>query len=273
MSLTVISPKGSSLVLEIKELWQFRELFYFFSWRDIKVKYKQTVLGLLWLVLQPLIMMIIFTFFFSRALGVHTDSMPYPVFCFTGLLFWNFFSSGLVSAGNSMVSNSNIIKKIYFPRLIIPISSIIVALFDFLITILIYALVLIYFKFPPSVKTLFCFPIAFYIVLQTTLGMGFLLAALNVKYRDFRYVIPFMIQILLFVTPVIYSLSLVDNELLKFVFGLNPIASAIQLARAGVLGAPIMWGNVLTGLIISLSFLLFGFYFFRSVENEFADIV
>ncbi|HOS48126.1 MAG TPA: ABC transporter permease [Bacteroidia bacterium] len=258
--------------MDIKELWTYRELFYFFSWRDIKVKYKQTILGLVWVVLQPLIMMTIFTVFFSRALNVQSTDLPYPVFCFTGLLFWNLFSSGLTSAGNSMVSNANIIKKIYFPRLIIPVSTIIVSLFDFLITVGIFAGLLVYWKFLPSANILFCFPIALIITLLTTMGAGFLLSALNVKYRDFRYIIPFMVQILLFVTPVIYPISLIKNDLIRSLLNLNPIATAIQLARTGLVGGEIPWLSVVSGIFASVCLLFIGLFVFRSVENEFADI-
>jgi len=272
MRITVISPAKSNITADILDLWTYRELFYFFSWRDIKVKYKQTVLGLLWVILQPLIMMGVFTLFFSRALSYQTEKMPYPVFCFTGLLFWNLFSSGLSSAGNSMVNNAAIIKKIFFPRLIIPVSSVIVSLFDFLIMTAILIFVLIYWKLTPSPNMLICFPIALLITLLTTLGVGILLSAMNIKYRDFRYIIPFMIQLLLFVTPVIYPIDLIQNESLKSLLNLNPVATAIQLAQAGITGAEINWVSVLGSCGFSLALLLAGLLVFRNVENEFADI-
>jgi len=181
-----------------RELWRYQELFYFFTWRDIKIKYKQTVLGFLWAVLQPLFMMIIFTFFFGRALHVPSQGLPYPVFVFSGLLLWNMFSSGIASASNSMVNNASIIKKIYFPRLIIPVSSILVALFDFVMAFILFVPILIYYKQPLSLDFLWCWPMALVIAFVATLGPSSLLAALNVKYRDFRYVIPFIVQVLFF---------------------------------------------------------------------------
>lgn len=272
MRSTVISPEKSNFMLDIKELWLYRELFYFFSWRDIKVKYKQTFLGLLWVVLQPLIMMTIFTIFFSKALKIDSGNLPYPVFCFTGLIFWNLFSSGLTASGNSMVSNANIIKKIYFPRLIIPVSTIIVSAFDFIITTFIFGGLLIYWKYTPSMNILFCIPISLLITLLTTLGAGFLLSALNVKYRDFRYIIPFMVQILLFITPVIYPISMIENDLVRTILSLNPISSAINLARNGMTGGLIHWTSVFIGILVSIILFFAGLVVFRKVENEFADI-
>lgn len=272
MQITVISPAKSNFAADIHDIWMYRELFYFFSWRDIKVKYKQTVLGLLWVVLQPLLMMTIFTLFFSRAMNFQPEKLPYPVFCFTGLLFWNLFSSGLSSAGNSMLNNSNIIKKIYFPRLIIPFSSVIVSLFDFLVTTVIFVFVLAYWRFIPSPNIIYCFPLALIITLFTTSGAGILLSALNIKYRDFRYIIPFMIQILLFVTPVIYPIYLIKNELAREILNLNPIATAIQLAQTGLSGEEINWSAVTVGMTVSVLLFFLGLFVFRNVENEFADI-
>jgi lipopolysaccharide transport system permease protein len=180
-------------VVNWKELWRYRELFYFFTWRDIKIKYKQTFLGFLWAILQPLLLMVIFTFFFGKALKVPSQSLPYPVFVFSGLLLWNIFSSGLTSSSNSMVNNASIIKKIYFPRLIIPVSSILVALFDFCMAFVLFLPLLLYYHQPLSVHALWCWPVALLITLMATLGPGSWLAALNVKYRDFRYVIPFIV--------------------------------------------------------------------------------
>src|SRR5688572_4367372 len=200
-----------------RELWRYRELFYFFTWRDIKVKYKQTALGFLWAVLQPLLMMIIFTLFFGKALNIPSQNLPYPVYVFSGLLIWNVFSSGLMNASNSMVSNAAIIKKIYFPRFIIPVSSILVSLFDFFMAFILFVPLLIYYRQPVSLTALWCWPLALGICLVATLGPGSLLASLNVKYRDFRYVIPFMVQVLFFITPIIYPVSILQYPLLKYV--------------------------------------------------------
>ena len=196
------------------ELWEYRELFYFFAWRDIKIKYKQTVLGFLWAILQPLAMMLIFTFFFGRALKIPSQHLPYPVFVFSGLLLWNLFAAGLTSASNSMINNANIIKKIYFPRLVIPVSAIFVAVFDFLMSFLLFLILLIYYRQHVSLHALWCWPLAILIGIVSTLGPGSLLSALNVKYRDFRYVIPFVVQVLFFLTPVIYPVSFLSYPIL-----------------------------------------------------------
>ena len=214
-----------------KELWRYRELFFFFTWRDIKIKYKQTVLGLLWAVIQPLIMMIIFTFFFGRVLHVPSQNMPYPIFVFSGLLIWTTFSTGLVNAANSMVTNSQIIKKIYFPRLIIPVSSILVALFDFLMAFILFIPLLIYYKQSVSWTACWIWPLALGVCAVATLGPGSLLAALNVKYRDFRYVIPFVVQVLFFLTPVIYPASMLAEPLSQHLLALSPMYAAVELFR------------------------------------------
>lgn len=255
------------------ELWQYRELFYFFTWRDIKVKYKQTVLGFAWAVLQPLLMMFVFSYFFGKTLKVPSDNIPYPIFVFSGLLLWNIFAAGLSNAGNSMVSNANIIKKIYFPRLIIPLSSILVALFDFLMALIIYAGILFYYRFTFDItKFLIYFPLSLLITLISTFGAGSLLAALNVKYRDVRYVIPFMVQALLFITPVIYPVSILNNALAKFIMSLNPMTGAISLFRSAITNQPPDWNIITTGICSAFILLITGIFYFRKTEAYFADL-
>jgi lipopolysaccharide transport system permease protein len=263
----------SKLSLGLKELWEFRELFYFFTWRDIKVKYKQTVLGVLWAILQPFMMMIVFTLFFGQALGVPTDNnIPYPVFVYSGLLLWNIFSSGLSNASGSMVSNAGIIKKIYFPRLIIPMSSILVALFDFLMAFIIYIGILIYYKQPVSFNIIIYLPAGILITVLSTFGLGTGLAALNIKYRDFRYVIPFLIQILLFLTPVIYPVSIIKYKWAQIILSLNPIAGAIDLLRSSVTQAPLDLQLVITSAVSSILLFFAGLFYFRKTEYYFADL-
>ncbi len=256
-----------------RELWDYRELFYFFTWRDIKVKYKQTFLGVVWAVLQPFVMMVVFSVFFGRVLKVPSDNIPYPVFVYSGLIFWNLFSSGVSHAAESMVGNANIIKKIYFPRLIIPLSAILVSVFDFLMTLIIYIGLLIYYKQHVNILYLPLFFItALLITLFTTFGLGTLLSALNVKYRDFRYVIPFLIQSLLFLTPVIYPISIVENEFLKMLLSLNPMAGAISLARSAITGMSVDVPHLLISLAASVLLFVAGMAVFRKTENYFADI-
>ena len=254
-----------------QELWHYRELFYFFTWRDIKIKYKQTTLGFLWAILQPLMMMIIFTLFFGMALNIPSQNLPYPVYVFSGLLIWNMFSSGLVSASNSMVNNALIIKKIYFPRLIIPVSSVLVALFDFLMTFVLFTGILVYYQQPVLWSAIFIWPLSLLIAIIATLGLGSWLAALNVKYRDFRYVIPFMVQVLFFLTPVIYPISLLKYPLLQYILVCSPMYAAVELFRYPLTGITpdyyYMGASLLSGLIL----LLVGIFYFKRTEDFFAD--
>lgn len=265
-----IKPSGK-LFFDWKELWRYRELFYFFTWRDVKIKYKQTVLGFLWAVLQPLFMMVIFTLFFGRALQVPSQNLPYPVFVFSGLLLWNLFSTGLTGSANSMVNNSAIIKKIYFPRLIIPVSAILVTLFDFLMAFVLFIPLLIYYKQPLSWDALWCWPLAVAISVVGTLGPGCWLAALNVKYRDFRYVIPFLIQALFFLTPVIYPVSMLKNPLLQYIIVLSPMYAAVELFRFPLTGAELNPTFLLISLGAGFFFLIIGILYFKKTEDFFAD--
>lgn len=254
------------------ELWANRELFYFFTWRDIKIKYKQTVLGFLWAILQPLLMMVIFTFFFGKALKVPSQNLPYPIFVFSGLLIWNTFASGLTNASNSMVNNASIIKKIYFPRLVIPVSSVLVALFDFLMAFGLFVGVLIFFNQYVSWNAFVYWPASIFITLVATLGPGSLLAALNVKYRDFRYIIPFLIQALFFLTPVIYPVSLLGYKELQYLLAVSPMYAAIELFRFPMTA---IWPNEILlsiSLTSCLSFLVIGLRYFKRTEDFFADL-
>ncbi|MCC7232736.1 MAG: ABC transporter permease [Bacteroidia bacterium] len=267
-----IKPAGR-LTLNLPELWDFRELIYFFTWRDIKIKYKQTFLGGMWALLQPFLLMVVFTLFFSRGLKISTGNLPYPVFVFPGLLLWNIFSNGVTNSGNSMVNNANIIKKIYFPRLIIPVSSILSTLIDFFIGFLLFIVLLIYYRVPVDPgRLLYAFPASLIIILITTLGVGTLLASLNVKYRDFRYVIPFMVQILLFLTPVIYPVTVVPEGLIRDLFQLNPLAGAISLLRS-CFGYDYEVGfHLMGGTALSIILLVAGLVYFRKTEYYFADL-
>jgi lipopolysaccharide transport system permease protein len=251
-------------------LFFYKELFYFFTWRDVKIKYKQTVLGFLWAVLQPLLMMIIISAFLGRVLNVDTKGLPYPVFVFSGLLTWTMFSTGLSNAANSMVNNALIIKKIYFPRLIIPVSSVLVALFDFLMAFILFVPVLVYFGQPVSWEAVYYWPLSIVLTIIATLGPGTLVAALNVKYRDFRYVIPFLIQVLFFLTPVIYPATHA-NLLLQYIIALSPMYAAVEIFRVPLTGVfpdtSLMMLSVGSGMI----FLLAGLVYFKRTEDSFAD--
>lgn len=259
--------------LGLRELWQYRELFYFFTLRDIKVKYKQTVLGFLWAVIQPLVMALLFSFFLGKAISSYTKmELPYEIFALSGLVLWGIFSSGLNNAGNSMVSNANIIKKIYFPRLIIPISAVLVGLFDFLMAFLVFVVYCfaknIYFTWDAALY----FPVSVMLTCIATFGAGTLLAALNVKYRDFRYIIPFLIQFLLFLTPVIYPTNITSSPLLKTLLSLNPMSAPLDIFRAAITGNPIDMIAVTISVTTSLILLVIGLIYFKKTEAYFADL-
>ncbi|MFN6089424.1 MAG: ABC transporter permease [Cyclobacteriaceae bacterium] len=258
-------------VLDWGELWRYRELFYFFTWRDIKIKYKQATLGFLWAILQPLFMMVIFTLFFGKALNIPSQNLPYPIYVFSGLLIWNLFSTGLTNASNSMVNNASIIKKIYFPRLIIPVSSILVALFDFLMAFILFVPILLFYQQSVSLSALVLWPVALIIAIVATLGLGSWLAALNVKYRDFRYVIPFLVQALFFLTPVIYPISLLKYPILQYILVCSPMYAAVELFRYPLTG--IMPDSFLLGisLLSGVLLLIVGVFYFKRTEDFFAD--
>jgi lipopolysaccharide transport system permease protein len=268
---TNINPP-SGISLGFKELWQYRELFYFFTWRDIKVKYKQTYLGVLWALLQPLGMMLIFTFIFSRTLKIETGTIPYPVFVLSGLILWGLFNSSVSHAAESMIQNANIIKKIYFPRLIIPCSAILVALFDFLMALFIFIILCIWYKQSVAWNAVLFFPAGILLTLVAAFGLGTFLAALNIKYRDFRYVVPFMLQVLFFSSQVIYPLQSINQNILKYILALNPLNGAIELFRSPLTGLEPDMNVILISSSTAVLLAVIGLLYFRKTENYFADI-
>ncbi len=263
----------SHIRLGAKELWDYRELFFYFAVRDIQVKYKQTVLGFLWAILQPLLMMVVFTVFFSRVLNTPSDGLPYPLFVLSGLILWGLFSNGLMNSSNSMVTNSNIIKKIYFPRMIIPLSAILSAFFDFLMSLIVYCIVVLYYAPDINWAMLFiCLPVAILLSIFASLGPGLLLCALNVKYRDFRYVVPFLIQVLLFLTPVIYPISILKYDFAKYILACNPMSAPISLFRAPLLSTDLDFNLLGISILSNVLFLFIGLWYFRKTETFFADL-
>jgi len=262
-----------SVSLNFKELWAYRELFYFFTWRDVKVKYKQTALGVIWVVLQPVLTVLIFSFFFGKALNVPSAGLEYPVFVFSGLLLWNFFSAGISTAGNSMITNAPIIKKIYFPRIIIPVSSLLVAGVDFLIAFAVFLATLAYYHVTIDfLQLILLWPLATVLLLCGTLGISCWLAALSVKYRDFRYVIPFGLQIALFMSPVIYPGSIIKYEWMNYILALNPMYAAINFFRAPLVDAPFDATLMIISCLSTVLFMIMGVYYFKKTEAFFADI-
>lgn len=272
MDTTVIKPKKTFNWRDLKELWQYRELLYFFSWRDLKVRYKQTAIGIAWAVLQPFITMVVFSIFFGKLAGVPSDGVPYPIFVYVGLLFWQFFSGALSDTSASMTGNQSIITKVYFPRLILPVSTVVTKFVDFLLAGLILIGMMVYYGYTPYFYGLLLIPVLLIITFMASTGLGLFLAAVNVKYRDVRYALPFFIQILLFVTPVIYPAS-IAGEYSK-ILALNPMTGVIQTARAALLGAtPINWMLLIISFVTCAVILLIGVTYFKKVERYFADII
>ena len=256
------------------DLWRFRELFYILSWRDIKVRYKQTVIGGAWGVIRPLLTMLIFTFVFGK-LGKldNKGSVPYPIIVFAGLLPWQFFSSALSESSNSLIGNTNLITKIYFPRLIIPASSIIVSLVDLGITFLLLVIVMVFFRYLPPIQVLML-PLFVALAFLISFGTGLYLTALNVKYRDFRYIVPFIVQLGIYITPVGYSSTVIAqrySNTLRFWYSLNPMVGVIDGFRWCITGEPLYWPGFLLSFGVMLFFLWLGVRYFRKTEKSFAD--
>lgn len=270
----VIRPK-KRLNIDWKELMEYRELFFYFAWRDVKVRYKQTAIGIFWAVLQPFIQMVVFTLFFNKAVGVQSGSehVPYAIFSFTGLLFWNYFSQALQRSANSLVDNQAVVTKVYFPRVIPPISSTIVSLIDFAFASIVFVGLMIYFQFTPTLTGLLILVPAIFLTFIAATGPGLFLAALNVKYRDVKQILPFLIQTGLFLTPVIYPVTAIP-ERFQWVLYLNPMTGVINAVRAtflgdGVINWPLTWLSV----VMAIAMFIGGLYYFKGREKEFADII
>ncbi len=255
------------------ELWQYRELFYFFTWRDVKVKYKHASLGIAWAVLQPFLLMVVFTFVFNRGFNIQSGNLPYPIFAFSGLLVWQVFSGGLTHAANSILGNSKIIQKIYFPRLIIPLSAMLTAVVDFCFALLVFvSLVLYYGVAVQPLEWLFFLTLSLLLTVFAASGLSLFLSAWNVKYRDFQYVIPFFVQVLFFLSPVVYEPKQFEGSFFAALLKANPMSGAIHLARAAFTEQAVDWG--LVGISTGVAFVLFvvGLFTFRKMEGYFADL-
>lgn len=271
-TINIIRPKKRLSFKDFKELWTYRELLYFFTWRDFKVRYKQTLIGVLWAIFQPLMTMVVFSLFFGKLLKVPSDGVPYPIFVYVGLLFWQFFSSALSETSSTLISNQSIITKVYFPRLILPLSAVTTKLVDFAIASIILVGMMFYYDYTPHLTGLFILPILLIITFMAAVGGGLFLAALNVKYRDVRFVLPFFIQILLFLTPVIYPASIAGAY--SWILAFNPMTGVIQTARASILGATeINWLLLFDSFAVCAVLLVIGVIYFKKVERYFADVL
>ena len=277
-AVVVIEPRGRLGALGLAEAWEFRELLQFLVWRDVKIRYKQTLLGAAWAVLQPLLAAAVFTFFFGKVAGLPSDGVPYALFAFAGMVLWTFFAQGLSLASNSLVGSSHLITKVYFPRMLVPLASVTAGLLDLAIAMLLLLVILLSFGDWPGFR-LVALPIPIVLALTTAVGAGLWLSALNVKYRDVRFVVPFLVQMWLFVSPVIYPASAVipkleGHGLPGWLFGLNPMAGAVESFRWTVLGVETSpWPMVAASSLTALALLATGALYFRSVERFFADVV
>lgn len=268
----IIEP-GKGLGKYWDDLWRYRELFYFLAWRDILVRYKQTAVGIAWSIIRPLLTMLVFTFIFGRLAKLPSEGVPYPILVFSAMLPWQFFANSLSESSNSLVANANMISKVFFPRLIVPMSSVIVSLVDFLISFILLVVLMVWYQFVPDVKTIFL-PFFLLLALIASLGCSLWLSALNVKYRDFRYIIPFIVQFGLYISPVGFSSSIVPEHLRLF-YSLNPMVGVIDGFRWALLGGSVQfyWPGVCVSSVLSLAVFLTGLRYFRKTERTFADVI
>ncbi len=274
--LTIYEPRRGWAALDLREFWSYRDLLYFLAWRDVLVRYKQAVLGASWAILQPVLTMVVFTFVFNKTLNVQSPdpSIPYPVFSLSGLVIWQFFAGGLSRSGVSLVGNANLLTKVYFPRLVIPISSILAALVDFAISFVVLLAVMAAYGIVPSWQIIFT-PVFVLLAIAAALSVSLWLSPLNVFYRDVQYAIPFFIQLWMFVSPVIYSVADIPDGVIRIVFALNPMTGVIGGMRWSLLGSgqpfpsPYLW--ISTGVIVVL--LLSGLFYFKRMESRLADVV
>ena len=269
--LIVIEPRRMGGLINFRELWHYKDLFYILAVRDIKVRYKQTLLGVAWAVIQPLFTMIIFSLFFGRLAGIASDGVPYPLFAFAGLLPWTFFSNAVTNSGNSLVGSANLITKVYFPRMIIPMAAVASGLLDFVVAFVLMAILMVWYGVFPGVGILIL-PVLVFLTSILAIGAGMWMSALNVKYRDIRYALPFLIQLGLFVTPIIYPLSFVPEKW-RWVLSLNPLAGQIEAYRSAFFGLPFDWASLGISAVITVALLIFAAYNFKQMERSFADIV
>lgn len=266
-----IQPSRGWKVLNLRELWKYRELLYFLTWRDVKVRYKQTALGAAWAIIQPFFTMVVFSLFFGRLAKVPSDGVPYPIFSYAALLPWNYFAYALGQAGNSLVGSANLIRKVYFPRLVIPLASVLAGLVDFAIAFMVLLGMMVYFGVRPTTGALLL-PAFLLLALVTALGVGLWLSALNVKYRDVRYIIPFLTQFWMFATPVAYPSSLL-SEPWRTLYGLNPMVGVVEGFRWALLGTQPPSAMIGMSAAVAGVLLVSGAFYFRRMEKTFADVV
>jgi lipopolysaccharide transport system permease protein len=270
--IAVIRPARGWVGLNLRDLWEYRELLYFLTWRDIKVRYKQTVLGAAWAIIQPFSTMVIFSLFFGRLGKIPSDGIPYPIFSYVALVPWTFFANGLSQSSTSLVASANLIKKVYFPRLVVPISSVISGAVDFVLAFVVLLGMMLYYGIVPT-WNVFLLPLLFLLALITALGVGLWLTAMNVQFRDVRYAVPFLVQAWMFATPIAYPSSLLD-EPWRTLYGLNPMAGVVEGFRWALLGTETAPGPIiLVSTFVAIGLLVSGLFYFQRMEETFADLV
>lgn len=268
-----IEPSRGWVSLQLRELWAYRELLYFLMWRDIKVRYKQTVLGASWAIIQPFMTMVVFSLFFGRLAGVPSDGVPYPIFAFAALVPWQFFANALGQASNSLVGSANMLKKVYFPRLAMPISSVLAGVVDLCLAFVVLLGMMFFFGIVPTWNVIWL-PFFLLLALITSLGVGLWLSAMNVQFRDVRFTIPFLTQFWMFATPIAYPSSLIENPLLRAVYGINPMVGVVEGFRWALLGVDTAPGlTLIVSTLAAVLMLVSGAFYFRRMEKTFADLV
>ena len=269
---TKIRPSHGWTALNLREVWAYRELLYFLTWRDVKVRYKQTVLGAAWAILQPLFTMVVFSLFFGKLAGMPSDDIPYPIFSYAALVPWQFFAHGLSSSSTSLVASANLIKKIYFPRLVVPISAVLSGVVDFVLAFVVLLGMMLFYGIVPSARVVWLPPLLL-LALVTSLGVGLWLTAMNVQFRDVRYAVPFLVNAWMFATPIAYSSSLLD-EPWRTLYGINPMVGVVEGFRWALLGTETAPGPmVLVSAAVAVGLLVGGAFYFRRMEKTFADVV
>jgi len=269
---TIIRP-GMATLHYWRDIWRYRELFFFLAWRDILVRYKQTVIGIAWSVIRPLLTMLVFTIVFSRFAKLPSNGVPYPVMVYVAMLPWQFFANSLSESSNSLIDNSNLLSKVYFPRLIVPAGAVIVSLVDFLISSVILAGIMVWYQFVPDVKILFL-PAFILMSFIASFGAGLWLSALNVNYRDFRYIVPFLVQFGLYISPVGFSSAIVPENW-RMLYFLNPMVGVIDGFRWALLGDafPVYWPGLMLSACLTMLMFIGGLRYFRNMERSFADVI
>ena len=272
LPVTFIRPSQGWVSLKLRELWAYRELLYFLIWRDIKVRYKQTVLGAAWAIIQPFFTMVVFSLFFGRLAGIPSDGVPYPIFSFAGLVPWTFFANGMSQSSNSLVGSANLITKVYFPRLTIPIATVFSGIIDFVLAFVVLLGMMLFYGIAPTVNVVWL-PLFLLLALVTALGVGLWLSAMNVQFRDVRYVVPFLAQIWLFATPIAYPSSIIP-EPWRTLYAINPMVGVVEGFRWALLGVDTQPGPmVVVSSLAAVGLLVGGAYYFRRMEKTFADVV